>query len=156
MKKKVSPIPKGFRTVTPSLVFKDCKKALAFYEKAFGAKTAVLMQTPGGTVGHAELHVGDSPIFCSDEWPNNPVKVPAGSLTSGLYLYVKDCDAWIKRAAAAGAAVTMPAADMFYGDRVGAVSDPFGYLWTIATHVEDVPPAEMKKREKAWLAKAGL
>lgn len=155
MSDKIKPVPEGYRTVTPSLAFKDCAKALAFYEKAFGAKVSLCMTLPDGKVPHAEVRIGDSFVFCSDEWPNHPVKAPAsvsGGVTGSLYLYVEDCDAWHKRAVAAGAKSTMSPENMFWGDRMGSVADPFGHHWTLATHVENVSPAEMEKRQKAWIA----
>ena len=144
-------IPDGFQTVTAILVYKDCPKALAFYEKAFGARTRKCMKLPDGKVVHAELVIGTSVVLLTDELPFAPSKAPrAGSLTNEMYLYVADCDAFLAKAASAGATVTMPCRDMFYGDRIGALADPFGYVWTVATHLEDVPPAEAEKRLQAW------
>lgn len=148
--------PQGFQTITPSLAFQDAKKAIAFYEKAFGAKTETCMSLPDGRIMHAELAIGTSKLFLADEMPNFPVKEPTtvkGALTGSFYLYVEDCDAFLKKAEAAGAKVSMPPENMFWGDRLGALTDPFGHSWTIATHVEDPSPAEMEKRRKEWLAR---
>src|SRR5512145_1315809 len=126
--KKVTPVPEYLHTATVNLVFKDSNAAIAFYEKAFGAKVLSHMPSPDGKgTWHAELRIGDSVIFANDESPMNPVKAPseARPATSTLHLYVKDCDAAIARAVEAGAKVAMPAADMFWGDRMGGVVDPF-------------------------------
>lgn len=147
------PIPAGFSTVTPIFVYKDCPKALAFYEKAFGVRTRKVVTLPDGKVVHAELELGDSVIILTDELSFAPSRAPRpGCLTNETYVYVPDADAFIARAAAAGATVTMPCRDMFYGDRVGAFEDPFGYHWTIATHVEDVPEDVQRERLQAWVA----
>lgn len=146
-------IPEGFQTATPILAYRDCPKALAWYEQAFGAKTRKCLKLPDGKVVHAELILGTSLLVLTDELPFAASKAPRpGCLTGEMYLYVPDCDAFVARAAAAGATVTMTCRDMFYGDRVGGIQDPFGYVWTVATHVEDVPPAEHEARMKAWAA----
>src|SRR5436305_1360169 len=117
-------IPKGFKTVTPSFVFHDCAKALAFYEKAFGATARKAVKGPDGRIVHSELVIGDSVVFASDPMPGSPVQpVGASGPAVGMYLYVPDCDAFIDKAVAAGASLFMPCADMFYGDRVGAIKD---------------------------------
>ena len=154
MAKKVEPVPEGYHTATAYLVQRDTKKALEFYTKAFGAETKMSMPGPGGRVMHAEVKIGDSMVFMSDEWPDvSPdTKSPqtAGCVTGTVFLYVPDVDSVFKRAVDAGAKVNMPVTDMFWGDRFGKVVDPFGHHWGIATHKEDVAPEEMKKRQAEW------
>jgi PhnB protein len=154
MTAKVNAIPEGFHTVTPYITVKGASDAIAFYKKAFGAEELVRMPMPGGRVGHAELRIGDSRIMLADEMPemgDSTTKSPRtlGGATAGLCLYLADCDAVYKRAVDAGATAKRPLANQFYGDRSGVVEDPFGQLWTIATHIEDVPPDEMKRRMDA-------
>jgi PhnB protein len=155
MSKNVKPVPEGYHTVTPYLVQHDTKRAIEFYTKAFGAETKVNMSGPGGRVMHAEIKIGDSMVFLSDEWPemSPTTKSPqtAGFVTGTVFLYVPDVDALFKRAVDAGAKVQMPVTDMFWGDRFGKVVDPFGHHWGIATHKEDVPPQEMQKRQAEWM-----
>jgi PhnB protein len=154
MAAKVKPVPEGYRTVTPYLSVKGASDAIAFYKKAFGAEELVRMPMPDGRVGHAELQIGDSRVMLADEMPemgDAVTKSPRslGGTTFGLALYVPDVDAFFKRAVDAGAKQMRPLANQFYGDRSGVVEDPFGHIWTIATHVEDVSPEEMKKRMDA-------
>ena len=150
----VKPVPEGFHTVTPYLVQQDTKRALEFYKRAFGAETRNLMPGPNGKVMHAELKIGDSILFLSDEFPemSPETKSPAsaGCVTASMFLYVSDVDATFKKAVDAGARAVMPVTDMFWGDRFGKVADPFGHHWGIATHKEDVPPQEMQKRQAEW------
>ena len=153
MPKKVRPVPKGYHTVTPGLSVQGADAFIKFCKKAFGAKEILRMPGPGGAVMHAELAIGDSRIMCGDE---NPAFGRKSAKTLGdspvqLYIYTEKCDALIKKAVAAGATVAMPAADMFWGDRMGSVVDPFGNTWGIATHIEDLTPREMKKRGDAWM-----
>ena len=136
---KVNFVPAGYRTVTPSLVLKDSHRAVEFYKQAFGAEERFRMPTPDGKIAHAELQIGDSIVMLS-EVMREPVT------SASLYLYVPNVDAVVQRAIAAGAQATMPVADMFWGDRFGSVSDPFGVRWGIATHIEDVAPEELGKR----------
>lgn len=148
----VSPIPPGFHTVTPHLAVRGAAKALEFYKKAFGAETIMCMPGPDGkSVAHAEMKIGDSIIMIADEWPNMALAAPEkfGGTTVSIMLYVKNADATFNQAVAAGAKVTMPLMNMFWGDRYGKVTDPFGHEWAIATHIEDVPPEEMGKRAEA-------
>lgn len=154
-KKKVAPIPKGYAVLTPHLSIKGAARALVFYEKAFGAKTRLRMDAPGGIIGHAEMTIGNSVFMLADEFPGCGTSAPASvnGTTVTFYLYVKDVDAAYARALAAGATQLMPPTDMFYGDRIGSLKDPFGHVWSLATHVEDVSPKEMKKRSEAELAK---
>jgi len=152
----VNYIPKGYNTITPYLVIKGAAKAIEYYKDVFGAKVVVRMDGPGGTVGHAELEIGDSRIMLADENPemgNRSAESIGGSPVS-LYVYLPDCDKVVAKATAAGAKVLKPVADQFYGDRSGFIQDPFGHLWGIATHVEDVSDAEMKERMKKLMPAA--
>ena len=144
----VEPIPAGYHSVTPYLVCSGAARALDFYAKAFGAEELMRMPGPDGKVMHAEFRIGNSPIMISDESLEMGFKSPAtlGGAGVSLMIYVKDCDAVFGRAVASGAKVRKPLADQFYGDRSGNITDPFGHSWTIATHVEDVAPAEMERR----------
>src|SRR5260221_11328633 len=151
MAKNVKPVPEGYHTVTPYLVQRDAKHALEFYKKAFGAESKLSMPGPDGRVMHAELKIGDSMIFLSDEfpemWPETKSPQSPGRVTSSIFLYVPDVDAVFKRAVDAGARAIMPVTDMFWGDRFGKVADPFGHHWAIATHKEDLTPQEGQKRQ---------
>ena len=147
-------IPAGFHTATPVLTVRDGASVLDFYKRAFGAQEIMRMPGPDGSLMHAEIKIGDSILMVSDEQPNMGCRAPVsvGGCTSYVYLYVQDVDAVFKKAVEAGAKVIMPPTDMFWGDRFGQVQDPFGHLWQIATHVRDVPPAEMEKRAKEAMA----
>jgi PhnB protein len=153
-KSKVKAIPGGHRTVTPYLAVKGAVKALEFYQKAFGATETYRLMMPDGRVGHAEIRLGDSVIMLSDEFPEFGGKAPdtLGGTPVNLHLYVEDVDAFVKRALDAGATERKPVTDQFYGDRSGQLEDPFGHLWWVATHKEDVPPDEMQKRVEAMFA----
>ncbi len=149
---KVSHIPDGYNTVTPYLIINGAAKAIEYYKEAFGAKEVVRMDGPDGRVGHAELQIGDSRIMLADENPqmgagHNSAASIGGSPVS-IYLYLPDVDRVVERAVAAGAKILKPVQDQFYGDRSGFLQDPFGHLWGVATHVEDVSPQEMKERMK--------
>lgn len=151
---KVQSVPAGYHTVTPYLTVKGAAQALAFYKKAFGAEELVRMDGPDGKIGHAEIQIGNSRIMFSDEMPEMPDAVTEspqslGGTTIGLMLYLDNVDAAFKRAVDAGAKAKRPVKDQFYGDRSGVVEDPFGHIWTIGTHIEDVSPEEMKKRMAA-------
>jgi len=153
----VKPIPEGNHTVTPALVVKNGKKAIEFYKTAFGAKELGIMLGPDGqSVMHAELQIGDSKIYLGDESPDFGALSPQtlGGSPVSLNIYTEDCDAMFSRALAAGATVKMPLDDMFWGDRYGKLTDPFGHVWGIATHKEDVSPEEMDRRGKEWMAAA--
>jgi PhnB protein len=148
--KKVNYIPEGYNTVTPYLVIKGAAKAIDYYKKVFGATVVVRMDGPGGKVGHAELQIGDSRIMLADENPamgNRSAENIGGSPVS-LYVYLPDCDTVVAKAAAEGAKILKPVQDQFYGDRSGFLQDPFGHLWGVATHIEDVSPQEMSERAK--------
>jgi PhnB protein len=153
----VNPIPDGYHTVTPYLIVKDATSALDFYQKAFGATELFRMPGPDGKIGHAEIKIGDSPIMLADEHPEYGYVGPAalGGTPVSICLYVKDVDSLAERAIAAGAKVVRPVKDQFYGDRSGTFADPFGHVWTISTHVEDVPPEEMQKRMEAFCKQQG-
>jgi PhnB protein len=148
---KAKPIPKGYHTATPYLIIKDAAKAIEFYKKAFGAAEMMRMTQPDGRVGHAEIKIGNSPIMLADEFPEMGARSPQslGGSPVSILLYVQDVDALTSQAITAGAKVVRPVKDQFYGDRSGSLEDPFGHQWHIATHVEDVPPEEMKKRAAA-------
>jgi PhnB protein len=155
MNAKAKPIPDGFHTLTPYLMVKGAAKAVDFYERAFGAKELVRMPGPDGkSIAHAELAIGDSILMLADEYRDSGKSPQTPDVTPvSLVVYVEDVDAAFKRAVDAGATVKQPLEDKFYGDRSGSVADPFGLLWTICTHVEDVPPQEMKKRMAEFCAK---
>jgi len=147
--------PEGYHSVTPYLIVDDAEGAIAFYAKAFGA-TEKMRLPMGGKIGHAEIIIGDSHVMLSDEWPDRDVLGPKtrGGATSSLMIYVPDVDNAFKRAVAAGATVTMAVEDQFWGDRMGSLVDPYGHKWMLATHVEDVDDAEMKRRMDAFTAQA--
>ncbi len=135
----VRAVPEGYHTATPFLNVKGAAEAIEFYKKAFGAKERLRMPTPSGLIMHAEIQIGDSVVMISDATERPPTQ-------SSIHLYVDDVDALWKQATDAGCQVVMPLQDMFWGDRYGLVSDKFGNRWAMATHKEDVPPAEMEKR----------
>jgi uncharacterized glyoxalase superfamily protein PhnB len=147
------PIPDGHHSITPHLVVKGASEAIAFYTRAFGAEELSRMPFPGPDgepkVGHAELRIGDSRLFLADEFPKQGVLGPQGGSPVTIHLYVTDADAVFARAVEAGATVAMPLADMFWGDRYGKVVDPFGHHWSIAEHLEDLTPEQMRERMAA-------
>jgi PhnB protein len=151
------PIPEGYHTLTPYLAVDDAAKAIDWYKKAFSAKERMRMDAPGGKIGHAELEIGDSLVMLSDPFPQASTKPPKelGGTSSSVFMYAEDVDAVVQKAVDAGATVAMEVADQFWGDRFGTITDPFGHLWSIATHVEDVPPEEMAERAKAAMAAMG-
>jgi PhnB protein len=148
MASTVKKIPAGYTAVTPYLTVKGAAQAIEFYKKAFGAEEVMRFPSPDGKIMHAEIRIGGAVIMLHDEAPQWNALSPqtVGDTSSSIMLYVNDVDAVMKKAADAGATVTMPAADQFYGDRCGNVKDPFGHKWSIATHIEDVAPEELKKR----------
>jgi len=144
---KVKPIPEGMHSVTPHLVCAGAADAIEFYKKAFGAEECARMPGPGGKIIHAAIRIGDSTVMLVDEDPRwgalGPKTLKGTPVT--IHLYVEDVDRFAARAAGAGATVVMPVADMFWGDRYGLLEDPFGHRWSVATHVRDVTPEEMKQ-----------
>jgi PhnB protein len=144
----VKPIPEGYHHVTPYLVIKGAGAAIDYYKRVFGATERMRMDAPGGMVGHAELEIGDSVVMLADESPEQGFKGPRafGGTPVSLLLYVENVDDVFKRAIQAGARELKPLADQFYGDRMGTLEDPFGHVWSIATHVEDLSPEEMQRR----------
>lgn len=149
----VKPVPEGYHTATPYLYVKGGAKALDFYKAAFGATELMRMEGPGGSIGHAEIRIGDSPIMLADESEEMGARSPHsyGGSAVGIVLYVPDADATVKRAVSAGAKLDRAVEDKFYGDRMGSIIDPFGHIWYIATHVEDVSPDEMKRCAEAMM-----
>ena len=152
----VKAIPEGFRAVTPSLTLKNSLKAIEFYTKALSAKVLDVVPAPDGkSTMHATIQIGDSLLMMGDESPNCRSAESLGGSPIGLYLYVPNVDAAFKQAVAAGATVTMPVADMFWGDRCGSLKDPFGYAWMIATHIRDLTKEEVRQGAESFFAKAG-
>jgi PhnB protein len=151
------PVPEGYNTLSIYLAVEDAAQAIDYYVKAFGAKELGRMDAPGGKIGHAELQVGDSRLMLSDPFPQSSTRPPRelGGTSASAFMYVEDVDAVVKQAVDAGATVTMEVADQFWGDRFGTITDPFGHVWSIATHIEDVPPEEMAERAKAAMADMG-
>jgi len=147
---EVSYIPKGYNTITPYLIIKGAAKAIEYYKSVFGAAVVVRMDGPDGRIGHAELQIGDSHIMLADEFPEmgHRSAESIGASPVSLLVYIPDCDKVVARAVAGGAKILKPVADQFYGDRTGFIQDPFGHLWSVATHIEDVSPQEMKERMK--------
>jgi PhnB protein len=149
-----SKIPQGFHTVTPALVVRNAAQAIEFYKKALGAEELMRMASPDGKIGHAELKIGDSIIFITDENPEMNCKSPQtlGGTAGSLYLYVEDVDKAFKRAVDAGGKTIMPVADMFWGDRYGQFTDPYGHTWGLSTHVKDLSEQEIEKAAKEFYA----
>jgi len=145
------PIPEGYHAVTPYLIDKHGAKAIEFYVRTFGAVERDRMQDPSGKIRHAEITIGDSRVMVADEHPEVGALAPetVGGSPVGLHLYVEDVDAVVAKAVAAGATLTRPVADQFYGDRVGGITDPFGHRWFIATHKEDLSMDEIRQRAAA-------
>ena len=144
----VKPIPDGYPRVTPYLVVDGGSAAIDFYREVLGATERMRMPAPNDKVGHAELEIGDSLIMLADEDPDMDAHGPktVGGTPVTLHVYVEDAEAVFERAVQAGAKALRPVEDQFYGDRLGEFEDPFGHRWSVATHVEDVPPEEMEKR----------
>jgi PhnB protein len=144
----VKPIPEGYYTITAYVCVSNGAAAIDFYKRAFGAKEVMRMPGPDGKIGHADLIIGDSHIMLADEYPEMDFRSPRtlGGSPVMLHLYVDDCDAWFDRAVQAGAKITRPLQDQFYGDRGGGLEDPFGHKWYISTHKEDVSEEQMKER----------
>jgi len=147
----VKPIPEGYHNVTPYLIVKGASEAIDFYKKAFGASETMRIAAPGGKVGHAEIRIGDSAVMLADESPEMVFRSPQtlGGAGVSILLYVADVDIQFQQAIDAGAKELLPVQNQFYGDRTGTLQDPYGHIWTVATHVEDVLPEEMRKRAEA-------
>jgi PhnB protein len=152
--KKVSPIPKGYHSLTPYLVCRDAIGAIAFYKKALGAKERARMLGPDGKVMHAEILIGESMLMLGEEnmQMNAPSPLQLGGSASGVFIYAPNVDKLYASAIAAGAKTEMPPADMFWGDRYCKFVDPYGHKWSIATHIEDVSPKEMERRGREFMA----
>lgn len=150
MTTQVQPIPEGYHSVTPHLIVKSAAKAIEFYKKAFDATEVMRSEMPSGNISHAEIQMGDSKIMLADESPQTGALAPEtiGGSPITICLYVKDVDVTTSQAVAAGAHMVMPVQDMFYGDRVGVLVDPFGHRWYVCTHIEDVSPEEIQRRAK--------
>ena len=149
----VKPIPEGYQAVTPYLVVQGASAAIDYYKKVFGATERMRMPAPGGMIGHAEIQVGGSVIMLADEFPQMGFRGPksVGGTPVSLMLYVPNVDEVFKRALAAGAKELRPVAHQFYGDRMGTLEDPFGHVWSIGTHVENVSPDEMRRRSEEMM-----
>ena len=155
--KTVQPIPAGYHAVTAYLGIKGAAQAIDFYKRAFGAKEVLRMPGPDGRIGHAELKIGDSHVMLADESPDMGFLGPQsrGGTTVQLHLYVRDVDATCEKAVAAGGKLMRPVEDKFYGDRAGTIEDPYGHVWYVATHTEDVAPKEIKRRVDEMTKKPG-
>ena len=153
----VQPIPEGYEAPIPSLAVDDAARAIDFYTRAFGARERARIEGPGGMIAHAEIEIGSSVVMLADPFPQSTRKPPKelGGTSVGVFIYVEDVDAVVERAVDAGATVTMPVDDMFWGDRYGKVTDPFGHEWEIATHKEDLTPEEMQRRGAEAMAGMG-
>ena len=147
----VKPVPDGYHTVTPYLIINGAAQAIDYYRNAFGASELLRMPDPQGRIAHAELRIGDSVIMLADEHHEMGYRAPRtlGGTSVSILLYLVDVDTVFARAISAGGKSLRPVADQFYGDRMGTLEDPFGHVWTIGTHIEDVPPEEMKRRMAA-------
>ena len=154
LSRAVEPIPQGYHTVTAALTIRGAGKAIEFYKKAFGAQVLDRVDGPDGkSVMHAALQIGDSRIFVADEMPGMGCRSPEtlGGTTSSIYLYVRDADGVVRKAVDSGATLKKPVENAFWGDRFGSIADPFGYVWDVATHVEEVSPDELRKRAAAFV-----
>jgi PhnB protein len=147
----VKPIPEGYHSVTPYLIIRGAADAIEYYKQAFGATELMRYPAPDGKIGHAEIKIGDSPVMMADEYPEMGYKSPQsiGGSSGSLMIYVDDVDTVFNRAVEAGGTVKEVVQDKFYGDRTGTVIDPFGHVWHIATHKEDLSMEEMQQRAKA-------
>jgi PhnB protein len=148
---KVKPVPRGYHTITPYLSIKGAADAIEFYKRAFGAKEVMRLAQPDGRVGHAELQLGDSRVMLADEFPDMDFRSPhsIGGTPVTIHMYVEDVDAVVEHAVAAGATITRPVQDQFYGDRSGTVMDPYGHVWHVSTHKEDLSEEEIRRRAAA-------
>lgn len=151
---KVKPVPDGYDSVTPYLIVNGAAKAIAFYQKAFNASETMRLPAPGGGIGHAELKIGNSIIMLADEFPDMGARSPRtiGGSPVSLMIYVEDVDRVFAEAIAAGAKELRPLENKFYGDRAGQIEDPFGHVWTLATHIEDVSAELLQERMRELFA----
>jgi PhnB protein len=156
-RKVVKPIPDGYRAVTPYLCIDGAAAALEFYMKAFGAREVLRMDAPNGKIGHAEMRIGDSIVMLADEYPDMDFRGPRarGGTPVHMHLYVKNVDAVVGSAIRAGAKLIRPVKDQFYGDRTGSVEDPYGHVWYVATHKEELSKSELRKRAEAAMKEGG-
>jgi PhnB protein len=156
-KSAVKPIPDGYHSVTPYLSVREAGKAIDFYKRAFGAREMLRMEAPGGKIGHAEIRIGDSVVMLADEYPDMGFLGPQsrGGTSVNMHLYVNDCDAVVQRALAAGAKLLRPMKDQFYGDRSGSVEDPFGHVWHVSTHKEELSKSELRRRAAEAMKEGG-
>jgi PhnB protein len=154
-KNQVKPVPDGYHTATPYLTVKGAAEAIDFYKRAFGATELFRMPGPGGKIMHAEIVIGDSHLMLADESSTGETRAPQtlNGSSAGIFLYFEDVDAAFKQAVKAGAKETMPLQNMYWGDRFGKLTDPFGHKWMLASHIEDVSPAEIEKRMAAAVPK---
>jgi PhnB protein len=153
MPNPVRAIPEGYHSISPSLTCKNAARAIEFYKSVFGATEIMRMPGPGGIIMHAEIRIGDSVVFINDEIPGMASAPGGASLNPvSLFLYTEDVDVVFKRAVTADCKVTMPLANMFWGDRYGKFDDPFGHSWGVATHVADLSPEEMMRGQAEWTA----
>ncbi|PYP83570.1 MAG: glyoxalase [Blastocatellia bacterium AA13] len=154
----INPIPEGFHAITPYLILKDAARAIDFYKEVFGATELMRMADAGGRVAHAEMKIGDSAIMLADE-PDSSLRGKSphslGDSTVVLSIYVPNADETVARMVAAGSKLLAPVEDRFYGDRCGRVEDPFGHIWIVGTHVEDMSAEEMNRRFESWKEKQG-
>ena len=152
MANKAQAIPKGYHTVTPSIVVAGAAKAIDFYKKALGAEELMRFPGPDGKIMHAEIRVGDSVIMLTDEMPDQGARGPKaiGGTPVSFFIYGENVDAAWKRAVDAGAKPIMPLADQFWGDRTGSLEDPFGHHWWLAQHIQDLTPEEIQKGSEAF------
>ena len=151
----MNPVPEGYHTMTPYLGVDDANAAIEFYKRAFGAtQRGDAMRMPDGKVAHAELQIGDSVLMLSDPFPQGTVQAPktVGGTTASILIYHEDVDAALQQAVDAGATLTQPAENQFWGDRWGTITDPFGHHWQIATHVEDLTPEQIQERAQEAMA----
>jgi PhnB protein len=153
----VKPIPEGYHSLTPYLAVEDAARAIDFYKDAFGAQETIRMPGPDGKIAHAELQLGDSKLMLSDPFHQSDVQPPStrGGPTGSVFMYVEDVNAIFEQAQRAGAKVVTELEDMFWGDRFGTLSDPFGHIWSLAQHTEDLSEEEMAERSKAAMAEMG-
>ena len=147
----IAPIPPGYASVTPYIIVRDAKKAIDFYQRALGAVELFRLDGPDGKIAHAEIKIGNSPVMLAEGMSDNPDPLTLGGTAVSFMVYVPDVDAAFARAIAAGGTVRRPVANQFYGDRTGTLADPFGHVWSIGTHVEDVAPEEMDRRMKEMM-----